>query len=50
MVPAKLGITLRTKLTIPSTDRNSLMVLGVGKSIISGSFYAILTDPNSVGS
>ena len=32
MMPAKLGISLRTALTIPSIKRKSLMVLGVGKS------------------
>ena len=43
------GMNLRTKVTIPSTDSNSLMVLGVGKPTTWYSFYAIVTGPNSIG-
>ena len=48
MVPAKLGINLRTKLTIPSTDRNSLIVLGVGKSIIAFMRTSPIRIPSAV--
>ena len=43
---ARLGINFRTKFTIPSTDLNFLIFLGIGKLT---SFYAILTNPNSIG-
>ena len=44
-MPAISGIKFRAEFTIPRTDLNSLIILGVGKLT---SFYAILTDPNSI--
>ena len=47
---ARSGINFRTKFTIPSTDLNALIVLGVGKfTIASMRFSPILTDPNAIG-
>ena len=45
-MPAISGIKFRAEFTIPRTDLNSLIILGVGKLT---SFYAILTNPNSIG-